>query len=100
MRYNENYIGEHKDEIISAFKISKNKSVIEFSSRINKAPCKKIRINGYNNYTPQGQCYVKNQSYSKELTVWKNKKLTPYFLSIGFSKKEITEAFKEFKNGQ
>jgi hypothetical protein len=52
MRYNENYIGEHKNEIISAFKISKNKSVIEFSSRINKAPCKKIRTNGYNNYTP------------------------------------------------
>jgi len=69
-------------------------SFVEFSSRISPSPKKRNRTNGRNNYTPQGMMTTKNDSYKNQIQVWKKTKLFPYFLELGFSKEEISSAWK------
>jgi hypothetical protein len=59
------------------------------------APKEKHRTNGYNIYTPKGHMTVKNNNFKSEIVEWKREKLFPYFLELGFSKKELAEAWKE-----
>ena len=66
-----------------------------YSLLINPAPKPRIRTNGYNKYTPQGQMTVPNTNYRKELTVWKKTKLFPFFLEHGYTKEQITEAYNK-----
>lgn len=72
-------------------------AVREYASWVSRAPGKRTRTNGYNSYTPQGQMSVPNPNWRKQLTVWKNEKLFPYFLGLGFTKIQINEAYKQWK---
>ena len=65
-----------------------------FSVFVNSSPKKKIRINAYNTYTPKGQMMALNPNYKSQLVEWKNTKLFPFFLGLGFSKTELNEAWK------
>jgi hypothetical protein len=67
------------------------KAMMYYSSLISPAPKERIQINAYNKY---GWISEVNKSYAKELTVWKNTKLFPFFLERGFSKEELNEAWK------
>lgn len=58
-------------------------------------PKERHQTNGYNTYTPKGHMTVKNENFKKEIVEWKSKKLFPYFLELGFSKKDLAEAWKE-----
>ena len=49
-----------------------------YSLLIAPAPKPRIRTNGYNKYTPQGQMTVPNTNYNKELIVWKKNQLFPF----------------------
>ena len=66
-----------------------------YSLLINPAPKPRIRTNGYNKYTPQGQMTVPNTNYRKELTVWKKTMLYPFFLEHGYTKEQITDAYNK-----
>ena len=66
-----------------------------YSLLINPAPKPRIRTNGYNKYTPQGQMTVPNTNYRKELTVWKKTILYPFFLKHGYTKEQITDAYNK-----
>ena len=66
-----------------------------YSLLIAPAPKPRIRTNGYNKYTPQGQMMVPNTNYRKELTVWKKSMLYPFFLEHGYSMEQITDAFNK-----
>ena len=66
-----------------------------YSLLINPAPKPRIRTNGYNKYTPQGQMMVTNTNYKKELTVWKKTKLFPFFLEQGYTMEQITDAYNK-----
>ena len=66
-----------------------------YSLLVDPAPKPRIRTNGYNKYTPQGQMTVPNTNYRKELTVWKKTKLFPFFLEHGYTKEQITEAYNK-----
>jgi hypothetical protein len=70
-----------------------SKAMLYYSSFINKAPNRRIRTNGYNTYTPQGQMTRPNSNYNKELTQWKKNKLFPFFIEHGYSKAELVVAF-------
>jgi hypothetical protein len=73
---------------------SLSKGMLYYSSLISKAPQKRNRVNMGNRYTPVGQMTRPNPNYNKELTVWKNTKLFPFFLERGFSREELNEAWK------
>ena len=66
-----------------------------YSLLISPAPKPRIRTNGYNKYTPQGQMMVPNTNYRKELTVWKKSMLYPFFLEHGYTMEQITDAFNK-----
>lgn len=66
-----------------------------YSLLIAPAPKPRIRTNGYNKYTPQGQMMVPNTNYRKELTVWKKSMLYPFFLEHGYTMEQITDAFNK-----
>ena len=66
-----------------------------YSLLIAPAPKPRIRTNGYNKYTPQGQMMVPNTNYRKELTVWKKTMLYPFFLEHGYTMEQITDAFNK-----
>jgi hypothetical protein len=66
-----------------------------YSLLIAPAPKPRIRTNGYNKYTPQGQMTVKNTNYNKELTAWKRTKLFPFFLEHGYTKEQIVDAYNK-----
>ena len=66
-----------------------------YSLLINPAPKPRIRTNGYNKYTPQGQMTVPNTNYRKELTVWKKTMLYPFFLEQGYTMEQITDAYNK-----
>ena len=66
-----------------------------YSLLINPAPKPRIRTNGYNKYTPQGQMTVPNTNYRKELTVWKKTMLYPFFLEHGYTMEQITDAYNK-----
>jgi hypothetical protein len=66
-----------------------------YSLLIAPAPKPRIRTNGYNKYTPQGQMTVKNTNYNKELTVWKKTMLYPFFLEHGYTKEQIVDAYNK-----
>ena len=66
-----------------------------YSLLINPAPKPRLRTNGYNKYTPQGQMTVPNTNYRKELTVWKKTKLFPFFLEQGYTMEQITDAYNK-----
>ena len=66
-----------------------------YSLLIAPAPKPRIRTNGYNKYTPQGQMMVPNTNYRKELTVWKKTILYPFFLEHGYTKEQIVDAFNK-----
>ena len=66
-----------------------------YSLLINPAPKPRIRTNGYNKYTPQGQMTVPNTNYRKELTVWKKTKLFPFFLEHGYTMEQIVDAYNK-----
>jgi hypothetical protein len=65
-----------------------------FSAFVNSSPKKKIRTNVYNTYTPKGQGMTHNPNYKSQLVEWKNTKLFPFFLGLGFNKTELNEAWK------
>ena len=72
-----------------------SKAMLYYSSYIKKAPLRRNYIpNKGNTYTPVGWMTEKNQNFNKELMVWKNEKLFPFFLKHGYDKKEIAEAWK------
>ena len=66
-----------------------------YSLLIAPAPKPRIRTNGYNKYTPQGQMMVPNTNYRKELTVWKKTMLYPFFLEHGYTMEQITDAYNK-----
>ena len=66
-----------------------------YSLLINPAPKPRIRTNGYNKYTPQGQMTVPNTNYRKELTVWKKTMLYPFVLEHGYTMEQITDAYNK-----
>lgn len=66
-----------------------------YSLLINPAPKPRIRTNGYNKYTPQGQMTVPNTNYRKELTVWKKTMLYPFFLEYDYTTEQITDAYNK-----
>ena len=66
-----------------------------YSLLIAPAPKPRIRTNGYNKYTPQGQMMVPNTNYNKELTVWKKTMLYPFFLEHGYTMEQITDAYNK-----
>jgi len=72
-----------------------HKAMGYYSLLIAPAPKPRLRTNGYNKYTPQGQMTVPNTNYRKELTVWKKTKLFPFFLEHGYTKEQITEAYNK-----
>jgi hypothetical protein len=79
-----------------------NSAFVEFSSRIASSPRKRSRTNGYNSFTPQGAMTATNESYKTQIQEWKKVKLFPYFLELGFTKEEISSAWKTslFMNGR
>ena len=95
---------ENHEEKIRNSAVNRNlqTAFVEYSSRICLAPKKRIRTNGYNKFIPQGHMTAKNESYKKEIQVWKKTKLFPYFLELGFTKEEISSAWKNsiFNNGR
>ena len=66
-----------------------------YSLLIAPAPKPRIRTNGYNKYTPQGQMMVPNTNSRKELTVWKKTMLYPFFLEHGYTMEQITDAYNK-----
>jgi hypothetical protein len=79
-----------------------NSAFLEFSARIATSPKKRNRTNVYNSFTPQGAMTTKNDSYRTQIQEWKKYKLFPYFLELGFTKEEISSAWKTslFMNGR
>jgi len=93
----------HRQAILeSADKIGLSTAFVEFSARVSPSPKKSKRTNGRNNYTPQGMMTTKNDSYKSQIQEWKKTKLFPYFLELGFTKEEISSAWKtsSFMNGR
>jgi len=66
-----------------------------YSLLINPAPKPRIKTNGYNKYTPQGQMTVKITNYNKELTAWKKTMLYPFFLEHGYTTEQIKDAYNK-----
>jgi hypothetical protein len=71
-----------------------SKGMLYYSSLISNAPKKRNQTNMGNAYTPVGQVTRPNPNFNKELTVWKNTKLFPFFLERGFSREELNAAWK------
>ena len=65
-----------------------------FSTFVKSAPKKRIPTLAYNTYTPKVQGTAHNPNFKSQLVVWKNEKLFPFFLELGFSKKELNDAWK------
>jgi hypothetical protein len=78
--------------LIEAREVSLSRGMMYFSHFISNAPKERIQINAYNKY---GWISEANKSYAKELTVWKNTKLFPFFLANGWTKQELNEAWKK-----
>jgi len=94
---------EHRKAILdTSFTKGLSNAFVEFSSRISPSPKKRNRTNGYNSFTPQGAMTTKNDSYKSQIQEWKKTKLFPYFLELGFTKEEISSAWKisSFNNGK
>jgi hypothetical protein len=72
-----------------------HKAMQHYSTFVSSAPKPRIKTSGYNTYTPQGQMTVPNTNYRKEMTVWKNTKLFPFFMENGYTKEQLTDAFNK-----
>lgn len=72
-----------------------HRGMLYYSTLVSSAPKSRHRTNMGNTYTPAGQVTVPNPNYRKEITVWKNTKLFPFFMENGYTKEQIRDAFNK-----
>ena len=72
-----------------------HRGMLYYGSFICKAPGHRLSTRMGNTHTPAGQVTVPNPNYKKELTIWRNTKLFPFFLEHGFSTIELNEAWNK-----
>jgi hypothetical protein len=85
---------ENKERIISNAIEAKGLAYgfLVFNAVICPSPKKKIYINMYNRY---GQLSKIDPNYRAKIQMWKKTNLFPYFSQLGFSKSELSSAWKE-----
>jgi hypothetical protein len=80
-------------QVLEIAKSDLAKAFHHYSAFISQAPKKYYpRVGMYSKQN--AQLRTKNVNYSTELTKWKVDKLFPFFLSNGYTTKELNEAWK------